>query len=317
MRQQPDSEAGSPVSAVARRALTTRFKRLKRTLARCGDDPDEAENVHQLRVATRRLDAALALFSEVLPSRRLRKLDRSLRRLRRITRDVRDLDVLAERLSRQIDPVSDGDVLAVVAELRSRRMDAATRLRVVQEKLARRKFARRSKRLLKRTRWRGARREPSFAEAAGRLIRPVVDQFLFAAESDLSDVQALHQFRLRGKRLRYSLELLAGALDPHVARELTEALQGIQERLGDVNDHATAEALLAGLGDPVGDRVVGDQARWLLSAERQRRERGHAAFLEWWRGGEGEQIRRGLADVMERLQRPMRPTVPAAAVRES
>jgi CHAD domain-containing protein len=302
MRQAIRDPAGTRASRVAHCALEARAKRLARMLARCADDPDQPENVHQLRVATRRLDAGLAVFAEYLPRERLARVHKPLRRLRRVTRDLRDLDVLAERLAQQIDAASGDDVLAVVAELRSRRGDAADRLREVQERLSRKGFTRRLKGLLKRARWRGPGVEPAFAEASAKLIRPVMDEFFAAAEEDLADVGALHQFRLRAKRLRYSLELLSGALDPRVSRELEDALRGIQERLGDINDRATAEVLLAALAEDVGDRAVREQARALLTFEHARREHGHAKFLEWWRGAPGEHVRRQLAGAVELMQ---------------
>jgi CHAD domain-containing protein len=48
--------------------------------------------------------------------------------------------------------------------------------------------------------------------------------------------------RICGKRVRYAMELLAGALDHSFRRELYPTFAEVQEKLGTINDHATAIA---------------------------------------------------------------------------
>ena len=54
----------------------------------------------------------------------------------------------------------------------------------------------------------------------------------------------MHQFRIRGKELRYALESLRGAFPSAVQTRLYETVEAIQDRLGEVNDLATAKARL-------------------------------------------------------------------------
>lgn len=78
------------------------------------------------------------------------------------------------------------------------------------------------------------------------MLAPLVDTFLETAKADLSDVESLHRMRLAGKRVRYAMELLAGAFDDSFRGELFVAFEEIQERLGTINDHVTAIKIFRG-----------------------------------------------------------------------
>src|SRR5205085_1507435 len=75
------------------------------------------------------------------------------------------------------------------------------------------------------------------AEAARLVVRTrVADLATWAKHAgDPAAVAELHNMRIAGKRLRYSLELLQTALPARVA-PLLDAVQEIQERLGTIHD---------------------------------------------------------------------------------
>src|SRR5262249_32604120 len=106
------------------------------------------------------------------------------------------------------------------------------------------RFARRIDKLLDRVRVRTEEDRSGaatpFARWAHRQLRAVVEPFLRAIPADHTDAAALHQFRIRGKELRYAMELLAGAFPESLRTELYPAVEAIQDRLGEVNDLATA-----------------------------------------------------------------------------
>jgi CHAD domain-containing protein len=56
-----------------------------------------------------------------------------------------------------------------------------------------------------------------------------------------ADFDVIHQIRSACRRLRYLLELLAGAL-PAGADDIVEELRSLQDRLGDLHDHVLAIA---------------------------------------------------------------------------
>ena len=62
----------------------------------------DIEHVHRLRVSTRRAVAALKLYRDWLPPAKFRWVKKRLKKIRRAAGDARDLDVLAERLQREL-----------------------------------------------------------------------------------------------------------------------------------------------------------------------------------------------------------------------
>lgn len=277
-------------------------------MRRCARGSGEPENVHQLRVATRRIDAVLRLFAALYPPRRLKKARKQVRRLRQAARQVRDLDVLLDRLQPSDDP--DADLSALGAELRLRRDDAMHTLRRALRKGRRRRLRSRFRRLLSEVDSHGPLAGKAPGELAGVLLRPHRDAFQAAAAADLSDTAALHRFRLQGKRLRYMLELLWGDKAAGAAAEFTQFLKDLQEQLGNINDYASAAELLGGIANETEDAGVQSQARQLAQRELDRLEQGKAAFLGAWtaRGG-GAPIRAALQDVDAGLARAASPAV--------
>ena len=69
----------------------------------------------------------------------------------------------------------------------------------------------------------------------------MVEAFFAAVPVDHTDAKALHIFRIRGKDLRYAMEVLAGAFADEFKTQLYPAVESMQERLGEVNDLVTAQ----------------------------------------------------------------------------
>src|SRR5205823_5647049 len=96
-------DADLPTSEAARLTLTVRLgavrDRLPGAVFRADDD---SENVHQLRVSSRRAAAALRLFANCLPDRLYKKTRKTLRALRRSAGEARDWDVFLEMLQTRL-----------------------------------------------------------------------------------------------------------------------------------------------------------------------------------------------------------------------
>lgn len=92
--------ADTPLVVAARRVLRRRLKAVTEYLPLAAEHADEdVEHVHQLRVATRRSNAALQLFEHVVPTELRDRLRRKLRRVRRAAAAARCDDVHAELFS--------------------------------------------------------------------------------------------------------------------------------------------------------------------------------------------------------------------------
>ena len=83
--------------------------------------------------------------------------------------------------------------------------------------------------------------EESAAEVAGRMLQAMTEDLFragqAAAEPD-SSRQRMHQFRLKTKQVRYTLELFEPVCAKRT-KEVMESLKGLQEKLGAINDCAT------------------------------------------------------------------------------
>src|SRR5688572_8704863 len=196
------SDPDEPVSAVARRAIGDRLGVVGERLAEAASaNGDEVENVHQVRVAARRADAALETFAELCPSGKRSKWKRRLRKVRRTAGEMRDLDVLLARYRKDSERVS-AATLNLLDDQRRERQPAIEKLA---KRWRKRKFDRKGRRFVRVVRWRDVEPEPTILEAARRALRPASDRFLAAAAAQPSDTESLHRLRIRGKELRYAM----------------------------------------------------------------------------------------------------------------
>src|ERR1019366_9218704 len=84
------------------------------------------------------------------------------------------------------------------------------------------------------------------------------------------------------QELRYEMELLAGAFPPDFVEKLYPVVEILQQHLGEINDHATAQAHLRQRIDTANDPSETDHLRTLLKDETARLNQSRRTFLQWW-----------------------------------
>ena len=245
--------------------VTALSRALRRNAAACAAESRRARRggtgaVHRLRVASRRLRAALPLAAK--PSGIT--ADGLLRDVRRMTRafgTVRELDVARELLESFAtrDPWA-APALARVDEhcagLRERAL-ATARKRLAQDKmtLLRARVDTLADRILQRGRGR-ATTLALLAEVSRRA------RDLAAAMDHAGTVyglESLHEIRIAAKKLRYTLEMASGVLGPASERTAVRALKRLQARLGSIHDMQVAQGhLRAVAGAPETDVAFGE-----------------------------------------------------------
>jgi triphosphatase len=215
---------------------------------RLGEDPEE---LHDMRVATRRLRAALKLYSSDFLPKRSERYERDLRWVAGALGEVRDLDVHLQRLSEESS--RNGEVLEeVVSLLRERRVEARRRmLKALDSNRYERLIASFSGTLR-----RGRSPSPTapILEAAPKLVRDRYKKVRKAANklSEDSPSEHFHDLRKKGKRLRYALEPMQ-EIYGKPAKKMVKLLKEIQDDLGDHQDLIVAAGLTQELG-VAGDR---------------------------------------------------------------
>jgi CHAD domain-containing protein len=268
---------------------------------RVGDDP---EHLHDMRVATRRMRAALRVFANALPPDDARLLREELRATADALGTVRDLDVQIEQMetwAASLITVPREAAQPLVDALRRRRGVARERLL---EHLDSRRFRLLKALLVRRLRGGPARQPdrgspPSGASEpiramAPRLIRRARRKVVRAAGKieTSSPPAAYHALRIRGKRFRYALEFLE-PLHGTPSRRLIEVLVQMQDVLGLHQDAQVSMALLHDLvqheaGLPPSCLVAAGEISQMLVA---RAERLRAEFPEAYRRLRGKRWR--------------------------
>ncbi len=209
---------------------------------RLGEDPEE---LHDMRVATRRLRAALKLYADVLP-RRAQRYERDLRWVAGALGEVRDLDVHLERLAGETS--RNGEVLEeVVTVLEERRVEARRRMLEVLDSNRYEGLVANFSGTLRR----GRSPAPTspIVESAPGLVRRRYRKVRKAAGAITGDSppEEFHDLRKKGKRLRYALEPLQGIYG-RPSERMVELLKAVQDYLGDHQDLVVAAGLLEELG---------------------------------------------------------------------
>ncbi len=265
--------------------------------ARLGD----AEGVHQARVATRRLRSDLRTFGPLLDEGSVSGLREELKWLAAALGGVRDADVLLERLRSdcaQLRDVDTGAATTLLARLEGERSDARGRLLEV---LDSRRYAVLLDRLVGGVEvgsidggaggWLlDEARAPATEVLPGLVARPW-KRFRKAARRvgpDATD-QQLHEVRIRAKRCRYALEAAAPAVGKQ-ARQLAEAVAGVQEVLGDHQDAVVAEGWLRATAQHLGanESLVAGQ---LVAGRRATAEASRLAWPKAWRRADKRKLR--------------------------
>ena len=237
-------EIASPdcaVETVAQHALASRLSAVQHYLILAAEHyRDDVEYVHQLRVWCRRADAAVRTFGEFLPAKQRKKLRRTLRILRRSAGAARDDDVLLERFQRN-DRQDSADIESLIRQVEKHRSKAQREIVAAQKSARDDGFGRLVKKSLRRLE-QCARPSRNQAGHFGRqTLLELSHAFGRSAAESSSDIHDLHQVRIAGKRLRYAIEMFALAFPPPLRDEIYPRLEEIQDRLGDINDHATAQ----------------------------------------------------------------------------
>ncbi len=246
----------------------------------------DIEDVHKMRVATRRVRAYLKAARPALDRVATDRLRGDVRELAGTLGVIRDHDVMIDRLHREAAQLGDSDTGALehlISRLETERV--AGRDQLVSE--------------LDDPGYQALLAELEEAAAQPPVADPWADLHELAAGEWWALRKAhrklhkrfgknppndeLHELRIYGKRARYAAELLHEKGD--VAGFL-EALAGLQEVLGDHQDACVLEDRLRELVDEVADPRAGIAAGRVIQGCRERRVIARAAYPAAWKKAE-------------------------------
>jgi len=236
--------AYTPLWQAARTILDVRIvdlcRRWDRTVRTCGLD-----DIHDLRVSSRRMREGLLLFSPVYPSAPVRKAAKRVKRVTTILGEQRNMDealLFFTDLHREIGPSCHGCLAVVIAELQAQREAVLEEMTAGLARIDRHALQRL---LVRTTRFPSLLTAPleevdSFAPVAA-FARQSLDErcagLLALVETACreGEAEAQHRLRIAVKHLRYRVEMLSFLLGSGYDG-LHAALKSYQDLLGTLHD---------------------------------------------------------------------------------
>lgn len=263
--------------------------------ARRGD----AEGIHQMRVAVRRLRAILSAFGPMLPDEQERWVSRELRWFGDVLGEARNLDVFTGDLlapaRAALPDASEFERLAQAAGRRRQKAHAGVAKAISSTHY--------TETLLALLRWLDGGDWP--LAAAERLHAPIetlapalLDRALAKAEKRAKNFarqspKKRHRLRIALKKLRYTAELFAPLYGEPETKHFIHRLKRLQDDLGDANDVRVGRDIVAGLSSSkratgiahAGKRLIKWHKRRIKKNEPQVREHldGLLAAELFWR----------------------------------
>lgn len=212
----------------------------------------DAEDVHKMRVASRRLRAAMDAANGAFPKKWYKPLRKTVKEITHALGDARDADVQLELLRSRRKTASkreqagiDRLITVLTRQRKVARSAMASTLDTLQERgieqEARRRFGSGSSSSNK------IKADSSAASDVLKIVDVHIAELLVHAPivHDASTREALHEMRIAAKRLRYTLELFKGVFSREQRKAVLDRLETMQELLGHVHDLDTQADLVS------------------------------------------------------------------------
>ncbi|MCX6373118.1 MAG: CHAD domain-containing protein [Actinobacteria bacterium] len=285
---------------------------------------EDSEELHVMRVSTRRMRMALRVFDEYLDRQTMRPVLKGLRRTGRTLGAVRDLDVFQYKTQHYLDtlpPERAGDLDGLLAACRAERERQREHLVDYLDGGRYRDFVERFAELLDGPLDHLSGRPP--VDPRPQRVSQVLPGVLYkdmavvwAFEGQIDGLETplprFHALRKGCKGLRYTLEFFEDVLGPG-ARPLIKKVKGLQDHLGDLQDAVVTSGVLRDyltwgtwrhgghdLPGPVEVIVAPGAARY-LAARQEEMERLVLTFPDVWPTIAGSGFSRELATVIAEI----------------
>jgi CHAD domain-containing protein len=274
----------------------------------------DIEELHDMRVATRRMRAAIDVFEESFEPKVIKAHLKGLRATGRALGRVRDMDVFMEKAQHYLDSLPSDQRQGLDPLLQhwqeERDQDRAEMLQHLNSKeytVFKRKFL-----AFLSTPGAGAR-AISNETPAPHLVEQIAPAFVyerlaavraFGSILPTASIQQMHALRIEFKKFRYTLEFFREVLGPE-AKGIIDEVKIMQDHLGDLNDADVACQILRDFLDemdarqatiPVEDRDNPEPIVAYLAARHAERHRLMVTFRQVWDHFNRPEIRVQLAD---------------------
>jgi CHAD domain-containing protein len=309
-RTKPGIEPEDDLAEAGRKVMGYHFAQmiLHEAGTRLGEDIEE---LHDMRVATRRMRAAFEVFEEAFDRKALKVHLKGLRATGRALGRVRDLDVFMEKAQQYLDSIpqeqrSGLDPLLSLWD-NERQEDRSKMLAYLDSQ----DYADFKRKFLKfvTTPGAGAKDIPENSPKQVKLIVPILVYTRLAAVRsygpllESATIDQLHALRIDFKKLRYTLEYFSEVLGKENKRLIAE-IKKLQDHLGDLNDSDVACSILRDFLDnwesrqvhlPIVERENPEPVVAYLASKHAERYFLTTTFQEAWQGFDQPEMRSGFA----------------------
>lgn len=231
----PDISASESVTQGLRNLIWSCLHHLQKNLpgAMSGED---AEYLHQLRIAMRRLRVVLAMAGSILADQELYGLRGELALAGGAFGNIREWDVFIA----QIKALRDAD--AVLDFALSQRQDSHVSLRGRASEFQ--SLLLRISLWMHGPYWQQAENQaPKLGRFSEKYLKKLFSKY-DRATGHIGNPDALHALRIKAKKLRYSAEFFSSLYEKSAVKSFLAALGEIQELSGQINDISVANRLL-------------------------------------------------------------------------
>jgi CHAD domain-containing protein len=312
----PGIETEDDLAEAGRKVLGYHFAQmiLHEAGTRLGEDIEE---LHDMRVATRRMRAAFEVFEEAYDRKSLKVHLKGLRATGRALGRVRDLDVFMEKAQQYLDSIpqeqrSGLDPLLSLWE--NERLEARSKMLAY---LDSQDYANFKQKFLKfvTTPGAGAKEIPDHSPNQVKLIVPILVYTRLAAVRSFgpllvsATIDQLHALRIEFKKLRYTLEYFSEVLG-NENKTLIAEIKKLQDHLGDLNDADVACSILRDYLDnwearqvhvPIVERENPEPVVAYLASKHAERYFLSITFQEAWQGYDQPEMRSKIASAVSVL----------------
>ena len=308
----PGVQTGDPLAEAGRKVWRFLFAQMLLheggTLA-----GDNIEELHDMRVATRRMRSAFDVFNGAFTPKVLKRHLKGLRRTGRTLGRVRDLDVFIEKARRYQASLPTGqqnDLEPLLAAWGQEREDARQEMSAYLQSAGYQAFKEKFYEFVSPPGAGALLRSEAMPvpylvrEAAPVLIyNRLAAVRAFEAILEQASLEQFHALRIEFKKLRYTLEYFREVLGEE-SKGIISEIKGLQDHLGDLNDARVAaemlrdflprwDAIQAAL--PVADRRGPQPILDYLASRYAERQRLMLSFKDAWRRFNRPELREKLA----------------------
>jgi CHAD domain-containing protein len=279
----------------------------------------DIEELHDMRVATRRMRAAFDVFENAFEPKVIGRHLKGLRASGRALGRVRDLDVLLEKAGRYVNELPTDQQVSLAPVLDAWRAEREKNRAAMLAHLDGKDYLRFKEKFLDFVTSPGAgSRQDAGEMPVPPRVRHVVPEMVYArlgvvrAYEEIlgsASLEQMHALRIEFKKLRYTLEFFREVLGPE-AGGVIEEIKGLQDHLGDLNDADVACQLLRAFLDeweerqallPLEERQNPEAIVAYLGARHAERHRLMVAFPAAWQRFNRPELRAALAAAVSGL----------------